>query len=1335
MRPCKGSLRTAPRAARPLAWLIGVALVVSGALVPTLAAAAPPQPTWVSAAPAYGSVEFRWDPVPGASAYRLEVSRSGNFTGDSSDTAANPTTYATSWIAPATLDLASEGELWYRVSAYGTGTTESTRGEPSTPRVLNRDGLAAPSLLAPADGATINYPTAVALSWSPVAGAVSYQVEYIAGEFESSSATAITATTTATTLVPQKPLTPGLSYQWRVRANFYSGSTSTSVPGSVSAARDFTVQWPAAASQPTLVSPANSGSDSIVSDPQLRWQPVAGAKEYRVLLGIAKDAEDNIVSPTVDTVTGTVYIPRMEFSNKSYYWQVVAYDANGGAGRPSEVWQFKKALSYSAAATTTGVPDEVYPEPITGTAEPADPELVPLNELVLEWEPLPRATLYEVEVVPPNTQPRLTCLTASTSATIVASFASTGTEHDRLRGAGSCLWRNNANERIRPGVTYTWRVRAVDYLGSATTALQSAVANAAITSAWSDREVSGQDWRRRRFTITDPVLTNDQPDKDNTVLDLTAFEAQKDPSLAGQPTPLLTWQPYDFASLPDLQDDEGNLRPDVASRVGYEVTVYGSMGDSTLVAVIRTPQTRLRINGVFDDNEVAESYSASVRPIILNATSSSWTSGDVSVGLQSADRFEWTKTSKTIDVSPAPQDLADGTVVLSWTPQFTTAPLHGGSRGYAITIRDSAENVVGTAGYKIDLPFFVARSFTSQADSTGKPLPQGNYTYQVAPLDANGNATRYSVRKPFTIAFPPPIVGSKLAAIGASQAVTWSPSAAAFKYQLRYKLTSAADWTTVGTASASLGTKDPVQTAHVFTDLAPGAYGWQLRSIDTAGNVSAWSPEQSFTIGGQQLNLTTPDQSVLPVANRALRWSQVPGASRYVLEVSTNANLSSATSYETVATAFVVPTSLTAGTAYYWRVRAVPELATTASTRPVLAVSATRSFSVRTVPAAVKSPKATTDGTSLTVTWTALTGPAAGTTEALRYVVQVRPKGLGDDWSGAQTITTTAAATSSLITGLASATAYEVRVSALNSEGQGPWSPVVSATTASAPSAAPSSLRVTQAIGSLTISWRAPTGSGTGGSPITGYVLRYRTGNGAWSQVTLGSTTSHTLNGLAGNTQYAIEVAAVNVIGTGPAATATNTTLAAPGAVSSFAVKRGDKSATLTWSAPASSGGSALTGYVVQQRSYNAKTKQWSSWTSATVTTTSRTVTKLTNGTQYQFRVAARTKVGTGAYSAELKVTPAGKPGASSKVTVKATKGKFTVSWKAAPNNGSAVTSYVVQYSANDKKWTTLKTTKATVLKLTTTKGTKGKKYSFRVAAKNAVGTGTYSKVVKATKK
>lgn len=122
------------------------------------------------------------------------------------------------------------------------------------------------------------------------------------------------------------------------------------------------------------------------------------------------------------------------------------------------------------------------------------------------------------------------------------------------------------------------------------------------------------------------------------------------------------------------------------------------------------------------------------------------------------------------------------------------------------------------------------------------------------------------------------------------------------------------------------------------------------------------------------------------------------------------------------------------------------------------------------------------------------------------------------------------------------------------------------------------------------------------------------------------------------------------------------------------------------------------------------------------------------NGAKYQFRVIARTALGARAPSAVTAVTPAGKPLAPARIKAKSTKKKtVTISWKAAPANGSKVTSYVVQYSPNGRTWKPLKTTSA---KSYTWKKAKSRKtYQFRVYAKNTVGSGLKSGVALATVK
>ena len=69
-------------------------------------------------------------------------------------------------------------------------------------------------------------------------------------------------------------------------------------------------------------------------------------------------------------------------------------------------------------------------------------------------------------------------------------------------------------------------------------------------------------------------------------------------------------------------------------------------------------------------------------------------------------------------------------------------------------------------------------------------------------------------------------------------------------------------------------------------------------------------------------------------------------------------------------------------------------------------------------------------------------------------------------------------------------------------------------------------------------------------------------------------------------------------------------------------------SVSLSWAAPSSDGGSAITGYEYQYRGYYVGTwESWSSWQS--VTGTSTTVTGLVSNRTYEFRLRAVNSVGT----------------------------------------------------------------------------------------------------------
>jgi len=94
-----------------------------------------------------------------------------------------------------------------------------------------------------------------------------------------------------------------------------------------------------------------------------------------------------------------------------------------------------------------------------------------------------------------------------------------------------------------------------------------------------------------------------------------------------------------------------------------------------------------------------------------------------------------------------------------------------------------------------------------------------------------------------------------------------------------------------------------------------------------------------------------------------------------------------------------------------------------------------------------------------------------------------------------------------------------------------------------------------------------------------------------------------------------------------------------PTAPQSVVAVAGNTQATLSWAAPASSGGSAITDYVVE---YSVQSSGvWSVLSDGVSTSLSATVTGLVNDTSYSFRVSALNVVNTGAVAlSSPSVTP-----------------------------------------------------------------------------------------------
>jgi hypothetical protein len=124
-------------------------------------------------------------------------------------------------------------------------------------------------------------------------------------------------------------------------------------------------------------------------------------------------------------------------------------------------------------------------------------------------------------------------------------------------------------------------------------------------------------------------------------------------------------------------------------------------------------------------------------------------------------------------------------------------------------------------------------------------------------------------------------------------------------------------------------------------------------------------------------------------------------------------------------------------------------------------------------------------------------------------------------------------------TGLPKYEQFWFRVRAVNSDGDGAWSVVRTATTLATVPGVPTSFTATPSTSSVFLDWNAPSDTGgIGLDEATDYVVK----RGATTLGFTGSGTSFTDTGLSPVTAYSYTVAAVNSIGTGSTASVSTTT-------------------------------------------------------------------------------------------------------------------------------------------------------------------------------------------------
>lgn len=304
-----------------------------------------------------------------------------------------------------------------------------------------------------------------------------------------------------------------------------------------------------------------------------------------------------------------------------------------------------------------------------------------------------------------------------------------------------------------------------------------------------------------------------------------------------------------------------------------------------------------------------------------------------------------------------------------------------------------------------------------------------------------------------------------------------------------------------------------------------------------------------------------------------------------------------------------------AGHTYEFKVRADNQ----AGKGPYSAIAKATSYGG--LPAAASNLTATAQNGQAKLSWT------ASATSGVQYLVHQRDATNSGSWKQLPLPVTGTSMTAGYLT---NGVTYEFKVTAVNGIGQSAASNVASARPLPPLPTRPATLSATAKDGAVALTWSASTPSSVY------YIVQYRPSGGSWTQLPLPVTaTSMTAGYLANGTTYEFRVKATNTAGDSPwsPSASAKPMPPKPTAPPSVTAVAGDRKVTLTWGAATPSAVYYLIDYRI---------KGVATWTRMAypVSTRTLTVTPLSNGKTYEFRVFATNLAGTSAASAVASALP-----------------------------------------------------------------------------------------------
>lgn len=264
------------------------------------------------------------------------------------------------------------------------------------------------------------------------------------------------------------------------------------------------------------------------------------------------------------------------------------------------------------------------------------------------------------------------------------------------------------------------------------------------------------------------------------------------------------------------------------------------------------------------------------------------------------------------------------------------------------------------------------------------------------------------------------------------------------------------------------------------------------------------------------------------------------------------------------------------------------------------------------------------------------------------------------------------------------------------------------------PPPSPQGLTATPRDASVDLEWPHPP------APVEDYTVSFSANDGAtWTEVDDGisSGSRATVRNLRNGYSYLFRVAAVNLIGESPTATAGATPFTTPDPPTNVHAV-GGFSAVVSWRPPAEDGGRPVTGYLVKGDPLGTCI--------AAATARRCEVTDLPGAAGYTFTVRALNEAGSGVPSdpATAPVAVYSIPDRPVALTAAPGNGLVLLTWTAPLRDGNTpITDYRVEYRAGDElEWSAVGHPASTDTARAIGGLTNGTQYEFRVMAMNAAG-------------